>query len=945
MSQTTFQQELANELLAKYNGDLSSLVIIFPSLRARTFFNDALASIHKRPIWQPRWLSIDDIMEQASGLRRGERIRLISELHHVYSAYHTESFDKFYFWGDMLINDFDMIDRYMIDAMQLLRNIEDIKELEADVSYLTPEQLRIIAFWRSIGDSDSLSEHKLRFLRIWRTLPQIYNEYKARLAKLGIAYPGMIYRTTAERIKRGEEIPLPQQRFIIAGFNALSGSEKILFDYIATRPAGAEFYWDYDSYYTTEREWHEAGMFMRDNIIRYPAGNNITTNNFLGREKHIESIACVSNIAQCKYVSKILESLPKEELDKHTAIVLTDENMLIPLIHSLPESIDKVNVTMGYPLKNSIVYSFIERIIALQAHSRAKDDEAVFYHMDVTGLLSHPYISAISTQETAELLDEINNNRIISIKASTLARTELLGQLFSRHTDWGELGRYIASVLQLIAYDTTDKLQCEYLRIAHDETMKLIRSIEQCNRDISVEIFTSLLRRHLQTISMPYVGEPLEGIQIMGILETRNIDFKNVIILSMTDDTFPGDKTGQSSFIPYNLRAAYGMPTPEEHEAMYAYYFYRLIQRAERVSMLYCSRADEKSTGERSRYIYQLEYETPFNITKRSVGVDLSLGEDEPIEVAKGAIEQRLLDRYLNDDQKHTLSPTALFRYIECPLKFYFNSIAKLRVQDEVSDTIDAPMFGNILHESMEELYKPLIGKKNPMQEISKLCKRDIVERAVDKTIGRLLLNDESATTSDFTGDTLLVRDIIIKYILRGIMRYDSSQEGFTIVSLEDDQVMCRYEISNGRKVNLSGRADRLDRLPNGTMQIIDYKSGNTPHLEFNGMNSLFTGEAKERISNIFQTLLYSMMLSKRNGVDTVPSLYFAAKMHDDKYSPMIINKESGEVINSYHSQAEEFEQLLSETLEELFDYNTPFKQVEDVEMCKYCDYKRICRR
>ena len=944
MSQTTFQQELANELLAKYNGDLSSLVVVFPSLRARTFFNDALASIHRRPTWQPKWLSIDDIMEQASGLRRGERIRLISELYHIYSAHHTESFDKFYFWGDMLINDFDMIDRYMIDAMQLLRNIEDIKELEADVSYLTPEQLRIIAFWRSIGDNDSLSEQKQRFLKIWRTLPQIYNEYRTRLTTLGIAYPGMIYRATAERIKRGEDISLPQRRFIIAGFNALSGSEKILFDHIATRPEGADFYWDYDNYYTTDKRWHEAGMFMRDNIARYPAGNNISTSNFLDTDKHIESIACVSNIAQCKYVARILESLPKEELDKRTAIVLTDENMLIPLLHSLPESVDKVNVTMGYPLKSAIVYSFIERIIALQAHSRTKDEDTVFYHVDVTGLLSHPYISATCTHEATELLNDINSNKIISIKSSSLARTELLSQLFSRHTTWNELGRYIASALQLIAHDTVDGLQREYLRIAHDETMKLIRSIEQCKIDISVEIFTSLLRRHLQTITMPYVGEPLEGIQVMGILETRNIDFKNVIILSMTDATFPGDKTGQSSFIPYNLRAAYGMPTPEEHEAMYAYYFYRLIQRAERVSMLYCSRADEKSTGERSRYIDQLEYESPYHITKRSVGVDLSLSEAEPIVVTKGDKEKKVLNLYLNDDEKHTLSPTALFRYVECPLKFYFSSIAKLSTQDEVSDTIDASMFGNIMHESMQELYTPLIGVGNPMQEIVKLRKREVVERAVDKTIGRLMFDDENATTNDFTGDTLLVRDIIIKYILRGIMRYDISQDGFTIVGLED-KVMCRYDISDGRKVNLSGRADRLDRLPNGTMQIIDYKSGNTPHLEFNGMNNLFTGEAKDRVSNIFQTLLYSMMLSKRDGVDTMPSLYFASKMHDEGYSPKIVNKESGEVVDNYQSQAEEFEQMLAATLEELFDYNTPFKQVEDVDMCKYCDYKRICRR
>lgn len=946
MAQLTFQQEFAKELLAKYNGDLSSLVIVFPSLRARAFFNDAISQIAGGPMWQPKWLSIDEIMEQSSGLRRGERIRLISELYTIYKAHHPkEEFDKFYFWGDMLINDFDMIDRYMIDAAQLLRNISDIKELEADVSYLTPQQLRIISFWRSIGNNDSLSKQKEHFLKIWNSLPQIYDEYRARLRELKIAYPGMIYRATAERIKRHEDIALPKKHFIIAGFNALSNSEKTLFNYIANTPEGADFYWDYDNYYTTKNKWHEAGLFLRDNIKDYPANNNITTDNFSNVDKHIESIACVSNIAQCKYVARILESLPEDELNKQTAIVLTDESMLIPLLHSLPERIKRVNVTMGYPLKNAIVYSFIERLIELQAHSHTRSQRAPFYHVDVTGLLSHPYISAICHDDAAKLLEHINNNRLTSVDTSLFAHNELLKLIFSRPKGWHELGYYIADIVKHIEQNINNELQCEYLHIAHEEVMKLIRSVQLCNRDIPVEIFTSLLKRHLQTVNIPYVGEPLEGIQIMGILETRNIDFKNVIILSMTDATFPGDKTGQSSFIPYNLRAAYGMPTPEEHEAMYAYYFYRLIQRAERVSMLYCSRADEKSTGERSRYIYQLEYESQYKIEKRSVGVDLNLSDPAPIEIAKGEREQALLDRYLHDDNQHTLSPTALFRYIECPMKFYFNSIAHLHTPDEVSDTIDALMFGNILHESMQEIYTPLIGVKNPKDRISDLRTRDIVERAVDKTICRIMLHDEKATINDFSGDTLLVRDIIIKYILEGIMRYDSMQNGFTIAGLEDE-VKCRFELPDGRKVNLSGRADRLDMLADGSMQIIDYKSGNTPHLEFNSMSSLFTGDAQERISNIFQTLLYSMMLQKRDGCETRPSLYFASRMHNKDYSPLIVNRECG-MVERYSSQADTFEPMLQATLEELFDYNTPFRQVdtEHADMCKFCDYKRICRR
>ena len=475
--------------------------------------------------------------------------------------------------------------------------------------------------------------------------------------------------------------------------------------------------------------------------------------------------------------------------------------------------------------------------------------------------------------------------------------------------------------------------------MAYDEIVKLKLSVEKCDTEITSEIFVSVVRRHLQTITIPYEGEPLEGVQIMGILETRNIDFDNVILLSMTDTNFPGDKTGQSSFIPYNLRAAYGLPTPEQHEAMYAYYFYRLIQRAKNLSMLYCSRADEKSTGERSRYMYQLEYESHYPIEKLSIGVDLGVDEVKPIEVVKGEYEQQILNKFLQPDSKKFLSPTALFRYIECPLKFHLHSVAILRPQDEISDTIDALTFGNILHLTMQNLYKKFKNVSNPMDEIKKLRKRNTIEEAVDQTIVNILNIDKKS----FSGDTILVKDIIVKYILEGILRYDSLSKGFTINRLEED-VNYTHPISNGRCVNLQGVADRID-IVGDKLQVIDYKSGNTPHLEFYGINKLFNGDASEKISNIFQTLLYSMMLYRQEGIETQPTLYFASKMLSDDYSPKIFNKEKKEYIERYSDYAEEFEKELNIALEELFDYSTAFKQTEDVDTCKYCDFKKICRR
>ena len=942
----TFQKELARKLIESYNGDLSSLTILFPSLRARTFFNDALTELCDKPCWQPRWKSIDEIMESISTLERGDRFRLITELFKIYKKYHpNEKIDKFYFWGEMLIADFDLIDKYMVDAKQLLRNIEDIKELEADVSYLTPEQLRIISFWKSISNGESLSEQKLRFLEIWRTLPNIYEDYRKHLMSLGFGYTGMIHRLAIEKIESGEEVNIPKSRFVIAGFNALSECEKRLFKYLSNSELGAEFYWDYDNYYVENRS-HEAGRFMRDNLKLFPAESGISTTNFRDIPKQILSAACVSNVVQCKYVANVLEKLGSDAFDKRTVIVLTDENMLIPMLHSIPMSVDRINVTMGYPLKNTLAYSLVERLLELQQHSRPNDGVGTFYHVDVHGILSHPYIVDCCGEVAQERYQQILDNRITMVDGKMFENDAILSALFCKQNDWSSTAKYLLDVISQIIgkIDKSEFINIEYLRIVHDEISKVMHTIEKCDLLIPTTIFTSLLRCHMQTITMPYEGEPLEGIQIMGILETRNVDFENVILLSMNDANFPSDKTGESSFIPYNLRAAYGIPTPEHHEAMYAYYFYRLIQRAKSVTMIYCSRADDKSTGECSRYIHQLEYESPYKVEKLSIGVDLSVDEIEPISVAKGEYEQQVLNKYLDPNNSASLSPTALFRYVECPMKFYLHSVAKLRIQDEVSDTIDALTFGNILHESMQELYTPLIGKADPMPQIKALRNREVVERAVDKIISRLVHRSENIVVDKFSGDTILVRDIIVKYILRGVLRYDENRSGFTIHGLEDD-VDCSYPISGGRRVSLSGRADRIDKLSDGTLQIIDYKSGNVPHLNFNSIEGLFRGAAEERISNIFQTLLYSMMLTKKHDTESMPSLYFASKMLGDDYSPNIIDTSSGEVIERYSMVASDFEAELSAVLEELFDMSKPFVQCEDVDMCKYCDFKSICRR
>ena len=947
---TTFLQEVAADLYDRYGEEISSLHLLFPSRRARVFFIDALSRVAARPLWQPRWTTVDELMTEASGLRAGDRIRLITELYKIYSRFHTESFDKFYFWGELLLTDFDTIDKYRIDAGMLFRNLADIKEMEADISYLTPEQLKIVAFWANFRDEEALSQEKRRFLAVWQTLGPVYRQFRERLSELGMAYTGMVHRTAAERLRSGEFAFDDGRRFAAIGFNALSECEKELFKHLASA-AGAEFYWDYDDYYK-ERTEQEAGMFVRDNLIRFPARGRITHDHF--REpKRFEVVSTVSNVVQCKHVAKILRDLAAEQgpLGKETAIVLTDEELLTPLLHALPAELGKINVTMGYPLKRSLVYSFVERLIELQHHAREKQGAELFYHADVSGLLAHPYMMGEDEAANARMLEEIVRSRRIMVEGGTLRHSQLSCAIFRRVRGWRSLSDYlvgaVSQVHRSLSDDDSARRRTEFLAVVAEELTKLSNSLEECDLDLSESIYTSLLRRHLQTLRIPYEGEPLEGIQVMGILETRNLDFRNVLLLSMNDDNFPGSVVSGNSFVPYNLRAAYALPTPEHHEGVYAYYFYRLVQRAEHVSLIYCAHADEKSTGEPSRYIRQLAYESPFELSYREVGIDVNRAESVPIEVPKtGAVAEKLA-RFVAEESPAALSPTAFFRYVACPLRFYFHSLARLKADDEIAEEVDAPMFGTILHAAMQRLYAPLVGQPDPGEKLRALVRSDEVMRAVVDAINENYLQDPAAEQDSYSGNLLLVRDIVVRYLRNGILPYDAAHDRFTVEGLER---RIGYEFafeSGGRRLRVlfEGIADRIDRLPDGALRVVDYKTGE-PHLEFRGVAALFEGEAKQRQANILQTLLYAMMLAGSCASDAEPALYYVRAMNRPDYSPQLIDRERGRTGGRYSEYREEFETMLRRTLAELFDPTVPFRQCDDAEhTCRYCDFREICRR
>lgn len=948
----TFLQEVAQDLYTQCGDTLHRYELLFPSRRAQLFFAEALSEVADRPIWQPQGCTIDQLMCRIAGLELGDRLRLLTELYKVYADYYKahygdcDTFDKFYTWGGVLLSDFDMVDKYRIDAEQLFRNIEDLKELESDLSYLTPRQLEVLrSFWGTLGEACDLTETKRKFLTLWRSLLPIYTTYRARLAELGFAYGGMVHRRAAERLDAGEFTFAEQHYFVVAGFNALSACERRLFSFLQAN-ATTRFYWDYDRYYKNN-PGQEAGAFIRQNLIDFPAACSVTTDAMQG-QKSFTSVATTSNVIQCKYVGELLGRLQCE--DKDTAVVLTDEKLLTPMLYALPEGMD-VNVTMGFPLQQTPAYTLIERLLALQHNIRPKEGVCHFYHVDVTGLLNHPYILEYDASSSTTLQRKIVEDYLVVVPQENLMVNKLYETIFRSASTWSEQAAWLIEVLMVLMGEGErlggEVLRTEYLRVIAEEIHKLTNSLNDCDIPLSVEIYASLVRRHLQSIRIPYKGEPLKGVQVMGILETRNLDFKKVILVSMTDDNFPGADHSQSSFIPPVLRQGFELPSVEHHESVYAYYFYRLIQRAEQVWMVYCARADEKSTGEPSRYIRQIDFESPFDLHKTQVGVDVRLDGVEPIVIEKTEEVMRVLNRYIDpDDNSMSLSPSSLMPYLSCPLQFYFNKVVKLRLSEDLEDEVDSRIFGNIFHAAAEIIYNQLLHVANPGKQLKQIINSPhLVEKAIDEAIAKEYHHAERSSLEEYSGDLLLVRNILIRY-LKLVLAYDAANDGFYVEECEREFVYDFPFELNGqqRHLHFKGKVDRLDKLDSSQWRVLDYKTGKSKNNP-TSIEQLFDEDLASKFRYGTQTMLYSMILYHQTGIDVRPALYYAGSMSQKDNNVYFGTSKGVAEESAYSAYAEEFEALLGAKVAELFDPAVPFRQCAKDDACLYCDFKPLCRR
>ena len=946
---------MAEDLYRLHGERMDELCLVFPNRRAGLFFNKYLGESLEKPVWSPSIYTIQDLMARISELEYADDLELISSLYKVYSEVRGsgESFDEFFFWGETMLRDFDEVDKYLVDAGDLFRNITELKDIERSFQYLTAPQLELIKGFWSTFDPDSLSEQKQQFLEIWNILFPVYDKFREVLLGMGLGYEGMIYRNVAEITGKGEFSGLQFSRFVFIGFNALNPAEQKLFRSLEAS-GRALFYWDYDEYYLGS-EMHEAGRYVRENLSVFrDSGESFRRDNLARVQEHVRVYSIPSDAGQAQLVYSILEDARKNwEPGVETAIVLADEELLIPVLNALPGELDEINVTMGYPVSATPVFSLIEHLISLQRNLREdKKGAARFYYRDLLPVLQHQYIILRQRADAGRIVREIHEQNIIYLPQAKLARNELFMQIFRKIEKPEDIAAYLITVLEMITGGTEEDdrpvpaMELEFIYRIYTRIKRLKDVLGRLEMNFTLPTFLRLFYKFLQRTRIPFSGEPLSGIQVMGVLETRVLDFDRVIILSMNEGSFP--RTGSmQSFIPHNLRFGFKLPTLEHQDAIYAYYFYRLIQRARDVCLVYNNKADGLNSGEKSRYIYQLKYDPSFSMSEWSGGFDVQTSPVDPVRVNKTpAVMKRLLEFCPSEEGKGYLSSSALNTYIDCPLKFYLNYVAGIKEPDELQEEIDPAMFGTLIHESVRKIYESL---DNPVQEKDLkgiLKKEEKIRNAIDDSFREIWFRDAGKNPE---GRNMVIREIIYTYVVQ-ILEKDMEYCPLSIESLEESYYM-EIPVRSGEadlSVRIGGKIDRIDEVDN-SYRILDYKSG-AGSMYFGSVGELLDPDQKNRNRAAFQTFLYAklfMASGPGKSIPVCPGVYLIREIYKTgfRYHFSIGTAKKNIPVRDFSVMEEEFSSGLTFLLGRIFDPGEAFVQTGQEDICGNCPYRGICHR
>ena len=958
---TYFLEHIAESLYKEFGNTLNRHCLVFPNRRAGLYFLKYLATKIKKPVWSPSILTINELFRSYSSLQVAGNEILLFELYKVYSNLKkpAESFDEFYYWGDMLLKDFDDVDKFLVIASLLLLNVLDIKNIDSQFGGLTEYQIEIIKrFWTNFNH-DKPTEQKTGFISIWSVLSALYKNFRNSLRIMNIAYEGMVFREFTEN---EENICKSYERWDIIhfiGFNALNECEKTLMTRF--KKAGkARFYWDYDISYIEEGKLNSAGFFLHENLKKFgndmPPGWNYET--MLSKKAPVvyrRVIDTSSDVAQVKLVSHLLEEMPDitRENAHHTAVVLADENLLMPVLTSLPENMGDINITMGHPLKQTLVYTLLKHLMDLQRNSIVSEGIVHFNYKDVISILKHPLLSDIAGEQENELLKEIVKTNLIRIPEDQFPKNETLSVVFKKPLAPQDLSDYFKNILSLIALKNESKDKSQDLNIRNEFIYRVVLSINRLetivnSTDISFTTATyiNILDRMLRMQSVPFSGEPLTGIQIMGILETRTLDFKNLIILSVNEGILPAVYSG-SSFIPFSLREAFGLPSVNHQESIYAYHFYRLLQRAENVTLIYNSNSEGLRSGEMSRFIIQMKYDKLLkpDFLDLNFSITTAVQHNESLE-RNGEHSKQLESLYLRNNERF-LSPSALNTWLSCRMKFFFRYINSLKEPDSISTDIDPAMLGNILHEIMKNIYQPYTGSHISPEMLTAIVKND---KFLSATINKAMNEKYKAGRPDSaSGNELIIRDVLMAY-LKKILNSDKAIAPFYIANLEDSFVFELAFKFDGiqMKILTGGKVDRIDKV-SGITRIVDYKTG-TVSESVSSISDLFADDRKKDADGWLQTLLYcEAFLSSNPGSIVRPSVYKIRKLNGTVPADKLRIKTKGSievVVDNYSTIREEFLDGLKTLIQIIFSQNEPFVKTKDLRgKCSWCPYRILCGR
>ena len=943
-----FLDKLAEKILKGYKENFSDLCIVFPSRRAGIFFKKALSGKLKNPVWSPDIYSIEDFVQTLSPYTIEDKLVLIFELFEVYKTYGEEqTFDRFYSWGEMMLRDFDEIDKNLIAGSDIFKIIREIREVEEHFSFAPGDLEQFTKFWRTFSNKE-LTELQNEFIKTWEILGKVYNDFRKRLDEKKIAYDGMAYRKLYEKIKTGE-FEIPWKKIIFAGFNLLTKSEEGIIKELLSI-GKAETCWDADDYYINSPE-QEAGNFLRNNFRNLKINEpDWVENNLINSKKSIRTIGAPLQVGQAKALgNELVKSVSSGMNFENTAVVLPDESLLMPVLYSLPEAIDSLNVTMGMPVKTTPLYNLIELLSNLQANKKPGKENPVFYHKDVIQILMHPYIKFSDPAFIYDTVHDIKRNNILYVSPRRLSneegkKPEIFKMIFKPADTPDETINYLFNILNYISSrlenseKSFSKFELEYFYNVYEQLNRLSDIISAHSVKMEAGTLRRLITEVLRSTRIPFTGEPLKGMQVMGLLETRALDFENVYILSMNEGIMPGGAV-QNSFIPYSIRKAFKLPTYDEEDAIPAYYLYRLMQRAKNICLIYNTEVDPLSSGEISRFILQIENELVKN--NKNIKYEHSVVTSKITKPFRKKITVEKSADTAGKLENIRLSASDLISYINCKLQFYMKKIAGLKEEEEIEEFFSPATFGSILHGVIEIAYNPYKGKNITGEIIEEI--RAKLNSGFDEILMQAFRNIESLREmdADLQGKNLLFKNII-KTLVNKILDNDKKDLPFKIVDLEkkiDDSL----EINVNGSIQTAGLAGRIDRIDerNNITTIIDYKTGyygfekprNKSIDEIFGL--IFTDP---KYKENFQAYFYAYSYMKQNPQKEIDIAIYPVRKVSEGLSYLTDGPVSAQELS-------EFELRLKELIGGILSPETGFTQTGDTDRCKYCAFKSICYR